>query len=76
MVALVANSARTGLTDGGLQILTTILVLLTSHLILTQSRQLGKENQRLNTLLQIDPLTHIMNRRAALEAAQREIERS
>jgi len=76
MVALVANSARTGLTDGGLQILTTILVLLTSHLILTQSRQLGKENQRLNTLLQIDPLTRIMNRRAALEAAQREIERS
>jgi diguanylate cyclase (GGDEF)-like protein len=76
MVALVANSAHTGLTDGGLQILTTIVVLLTSHLILTQSRQLGKENQRLNTLLQIDPLTHIMNRRAALEAAQREIERS
>jgi len=76
MVALVANSARAGLTDGGLQILTTVLVLLTSHLILTQSKQLGKENQRLNTLLQIDPLTHIMNRRAALEAAQREIERS
>ena len=76
MVALVANGARAGLTDGGLQILTTVLVLLTSHLILTQSKQLGKENQRLNTLLQIDPLTHIMNRRAALEAAQREIERS
>ncbi len=76
MAALVANIARTGLTDGGLQIVTTILVLLTSHLILTQSRQLGRENQRLNTLLQIDPLTHIMNRRAALEAAQREIERS
>ena len=76
MVALVANGARAGLTDGGLQILTTKLVLLTSHLILTQSKQLGKENQRLNTLLQIDPLTHIMNRRAALEAAQREIERS
>ncbi len=76
MVALVANSARAGLTDGGLQILTTVLVLLTSHLILTQSKQLGKENQRLNTLLQIDPLTHIMNRGAALEAAQREIERS
>jgi diguanylate cyclase len=62
--------------DSSIEAIFTGLLLLFGYLSLRESQKVSLDNRQLSKLLQVDPLTGVLNRKAAFEIAETEIDRS